>query len=54
MNTVINGVGLYTPLDDINHDELVESFNCFIAGYYTRHSAGIVTGEVTEIVSHFL
>lgn len=49
MNTVISGVGLYTPIDVINNDELVESFNCFVADYNTRHSAGIAIGEVTEL-----
>ncbi|GAB2589917.1 beta-ketoacyl-ACP synthase III [Nitrincola alkalisediminis] len=49
MNTVISGVGLYTPIDTINNDELVESFNRFVADYNEQNSADIAQGELTEL-----
>lgn len=49
MNNVISGVGLYTPVDVISNDELVESFNCFVADYNARHSAAIALGELEEL-----
>ncbi|WP_425489319.1 beta-ketoacyl-ACP synthase III [Nitrincola alkalisediminis] len=49
LNTVISGVGLYTPIDTINNDELVESFNRFVADYNEQNSADIAQGELTEL-----
>lgn len=49
MNNVISGVGLYTPIDTINNDELVESFNRFVADYNAQNSAGIAQGELAEL-----
>lgn len=45
MNSVISGVGLYTPVDVITNDELVESFNCYVADANARQSAAIAIGE---------
>lgn len=49
LNNVISGVGLYTPIDTINNDELVESFNLFVADYNAQNSAEIAQGELAEL-----
>lgn len=49
LKNVISGVGLYTPVDVISNDELVESFNCFVADFNARHSAAIAIGETEPL-----
>jgi len=49
LNNVISGVGLYTPIDTINNDELVESFNRFVADYNAQNRAEIAQGELAEL-----
>lgn len=49
LSNVISGVSPKTPIEVINNDKLVESFNCFVTIYNTRHSASIAIVEVTEL-----
>ncbi len=46
---VISSTGLFTPADSISNDELVESFNRYVAQYNLQHSATIEAGEVTAL-----
>lgn len=45
MKTVITGSGLYTPPESISNEELVESFNAWVARENARHAEAIARGE---------
>lgn len=46
---VISATGLFTPADTISNDELVDSFNAYVAQHNLQHSAAILAGEVTAL-----
>ena len=46
---VISATGLYTPPDSIPNDELVESFNAYVARFNAAHAAEIAAGTVAEL-----
>ncbi len=46
---VISATGLFTPADSISNDELVESFNAYVAQHNAQHAAAIEAGEVTAL-----
>jgi beta-ketodecanoyl-[acyl-carrier-protein] synthase len=46
---VISATGLFTPADSISNDELVDSFNRYVAQYNLQHAAAIEAGEVTAL-----
>lgn len=46
---VISATGLYTPPDSISNDELVESFNTYVARFNAEHGAAIAAGELAEL-----
>ncbi|WP_374282823.1 beta-ketoacyl-ACP synthase III [Novosphingobium sp.] len=46
---VISATGLYTPPESISNEELVESFNAYVALHNVRHAAEIAAGTVQEL-----
>lgn len=46
---VISSTGLFTPADSISNDELVDSFNAYVAQYNLQHAAEIDSGEMTAL-----
>ena len=46
---VISATGLYTPPDSISNDELVDSFNAYVARFNAAHAADIAAGIVAEL-----
>lgn len=46
---VISATGLYTPPESISNEELVESFNAYVALHNARHAAEIAAGTVQEL-----
>lgn len=46
---VISATGLFTPADSISNDELVESFNAYVAQHNAQHSAAIEAGEMAAL-----
>ncbi len=46
---VISATGLFTPPDSITNDELVDSFNRYVADYNRENADGIEAGEVTAL-----
>jgi beta-ketodecanoyl-[acyl-carrier-protein] synthase len=46
---VISATGLYTPPDSISNEELVESFNAYVARYNADHAAEIAAGTLAEL-----
>lgn len=42
---VISATGLYTPPESISNEELVESFNAYVAQHNAEHAEAIGTGE---------
>ncbi|WP_379549822.1 beta-ketoacyl-ACP synthase III [Qipengyuania sp. DGS5-3] len=46
---VIAATGLFTPSDSITNEELVDSFNRFVALHNERHSDAIAAGEVEAL-----
>ena len=46
---VISATGLYTPPDSISNEELVASFNAYVAQFNADHAAGIAAGDVLEL-----
>jgi len=49
-NIVISGTGLYTPLESISNEELVESFNTYVRTYNREHAGGIESGQTQPLV----
>ncbi len=47
---VISATGLYTPPHSISNDELVESFNTFVANFNKEHAAEIEAGTVEALL----
>lgn len=47
---VISATGLYTPPDSISNDELVESFNTYVARFNAAHADEIAAGTVSELM----
>jgi beta-ketodecanoyl-[acyl-carrier-protein] synthase len=48
-NVVISGTGLYTPAQSISNQELVESFNTYVAAFNEDNAAAIERGEVSAL-----
>lgn len=46
---VISATGLYTPPDSISNEELVESYNAYVARFNADHAAEIAAGTVVEL-----
>ncbi|MFN3818981.1 beta-ketoacyl-ACP synthase III [Blastomonas sp.] len=46
---VISSTGLFTPADSISNDELVESFNAYVAQHNAQHAAAIAAGEMAAL-----
>ncbi|MDM7927476.1 beta-ketoacyl-ACP synthase III [Blastomonas fulva] len=46
---VISATGLFAPADSISNDELVESFNAYVAQHNAQHAAAIEAGEMTAL-----
>ena len=46
---VISATGLYTPPDSISNEELVASFNAYVATFNAENAAVIAAGEVLEL-----
>ena len=48
-NVVISGTGLFTPANSISNEELVESFNTYVAQFNDDNAAAIERGEVEAL-----
>nr|WP_214658391.1 beta-ketoacyl-ACP synthase III [Pseudomonas folii] len=48
-NVVISGTGLYTPANSISNEELVQSFNTWVAHFNSENAAAIERGEVEAL-----
>lgn len=46
---VIAATGLFTPSESISNEELVESFNAYVARFNAEHAAEIAAGTVDEL-----
>ncbi len=46
---VISATGLFTPAESISNEELVESFNAYVARFNADHAAEIAAGTVSEL-----
>ncbi len=46
---VISATGLFTPADSISNEELVESFNAYVAQHNAQHAAAIEAGEMAAL-----
>ena len=46
---VISATGLFTPADSISNEELVESFNAYVARFNAGNAAAIEAGEVQPL-----
>jgi beta-ketodecanoyl-[acyl-carrier-protein] synthase len=46
---VISATGLFTPADSISNEELVESFNAYVAQHNAQHAAAIEAGKMAEL-----
>ena len=46
---VISSTGLFTPADSISNEELVASFNAYVAQHNAQHAAEIEAGERTAL-----
>ncbi len=46
---VISSTGLFTPADSISNEELVASFNAYVAQHNAQHSAEIEAGQMTAL-----
>jgi len=46
---VISATGLYTPPESISNEELVASFNTYVAAFNAEHAAAIAAGELAEL-----
>ncbi|HOB14121.1 MAG TPA: beta-ketoacyl-ACP synthase III [Novosphingobium sp.] len=46
---VISATGLFTPAESISNEELVESFNAYVARFNADHAAEIAAGMVSEL-----
>jgi len=48
-NVVISGTGLFTPANSISNEELVQSFNAYIAQFNNDNAAAIERGDVQAL-----
>ena len=48
-NVVISGTGLYTPANSISNEELVQSFNTYVAQFNADNAEAIERGEVEAL-----
>lgn len=48
-SVVISGTGLWTPSESITNEELVQSFNAYVALYNKEHAAEIESGEIEAL-----
>lgn len=48
---VISGTGLYTPTLSISNEELVESYNAFVANFNSENAAAIAAGDIPALES---
>lgn len=48
-NVVISGTGLFTPANSISNEELVQSFNTYVARFNDENAAAIERGEVEAL-----
>lgn len=46
---VISGTGLYTPRESISNEELVASFNAYVAQYNADHAEAIAAGDIAPL-----
>ena len=46
---VISATGLFTPVERISNEELVASFNAYVALHNRKNAAAIAAGEITEL-----
>lgn len=46
---VISSTGLFTPADSISNEELVASFNAYVAQHNAQHEAEIAAGEMVAL-----
>lgn len=46
---VISSTGLFTPADSISNEELVASFNAYVAQHNAQHEAEIAAGEMAAL-----
>lgn len=46
---VISATGLFTPADSISNEELVDSFNRYVAQHNVQHAAEIAAGEMAAL-----
>ncbi|WP_163833467.1 beta-ketoacyl-ACP synthase III [Spartinivicinus ruber] len=49
-DVLITGTGLYTPAEGITNEELVASFNAYVASYNQTHQAQIEAGELEPLL----
>ncbi|MCX9155151.1 beta-ketoacyl-ACP synthase III [Niveibacterium sp. 24ML] len=57
IDVVIRATGLFTPSQSITNEELVASFNAYVARYNAEHTAQIAAGEIpalTESSAEFI
>jgi beta-ketodecanoyl-[acyl-carrier-protein] synthase len=47
---VISATGLFTPADSISNEELVASFNAYVAQFNAENAAAIAAGDVAELL----
>ena len=48
-NVVISGTGLFTPVNSISNDELVEAFNAYVQLFNSENAEAIARGEVEAL-----
>src|SRR5476651_848156 len=48
-NVVISGTGLYTPANSISNEELVQSFNAYVAQFNADNADAIARGEIEAL-----
>ncbi len=46
---LISGTGLYTPPNALSNEELVASFNTYVANFNARHADAIANGEIEPL-----
>jgi beta-ketodecanoyl-[acyl-carrier-protein] synthase len=49
IKVAISGTGLFVPSQTITNDELVESFNAYVAKFNTEHASEIASGELQPL-----
>jgi beta-ketodecanoyl-[acyl-carrier-protein] synthase len=49
IKVAISGTGLFVPSQTITNDELVESFNAYVAKFNSEHAAEIASGELQPL-----